>query len=153
MTVIPFPSARALHPSRSRGFSDRSRARFVEDASVYGFSSNPGSAHEASRIVARHHLFRLGFGECPDPRRTDHSSPIVARRGSEVVGVIVSDGELDPVEIARARRAAETEAEPGETISAAIMRVGFIENGKGLRVEIIVIGSPSLQAIPPVPFE
>lgn len=110
--------------------------------------------NEAARIVARHHLFRLGFGECPNPRRTDHSSLIVARRGTEVIGVIAGEGDdLDPAGLAKARRAAKAEAEPGETISAAIMKVGFTSGEKGLRVEIIVIGSPSLQAIPPVPFE
>lgn len=103
-------------------------------------------------MVAKQHLFRLGFGECPSVRRVDGSSPIVARNGSSVIGVVVGCGDYSANDIVRARSAAQGEAVGGDTVSAAVMTVRFVDAPR-LRVEIVIAGDDALHSIPPVPFE
>lgn len=153
MSVIPFPQqSRPLHPAFGGSGRDRSKARFVEDASAYGITTVPDPESDAHRSVAKQHLFRLGFGECPSIRRSDPSSPIVARNGLSIIGIVVSGGVFSASDIARARREAEGEAEANDEVSAAVMTVRFLP-GERLRVEIVVAGSEVLQSIPPVPFD
>lgn len=163
MSVIPFPSSsRTRHPafraesvSRSAGLEPR----FVDDAISYGVESMPERPETICRSVVRAHLFRLGFGECsPIHGPGSHLDPIIARKGDEVIGVVAvltrSDGTADFTgsEVERAKRLASTFSAEGESASAAVMSVRFLD-GSPLRVEITSAGSHSLRAIPVTPFD
>lgn len=158
-TITQFPNSRSRHPSRSSAIPEnRKRITYIEDAEVFGITSKPRSLSVAARSVAKQHLFRLGFGEAPSVRRVRSTEPIVAHRDGETIGIVVTsswESKTDlftAYEIARARAAAESEAHPGDRVSAGVMAIRFFEDHT-LRVEIVVAGAHSLSALPIVPFE
>lgn len=160
MSIIPFPNARSHHPARGRSVltAPTGFITYIEDASAYGVTTRPHDMPSIARSVARQHLFRLGFGEAPSPRRVKTTAPIVAHRDGETIGVVLTSSweekcaDFNASDIERALSAARSESRDGDAVSAGVMSIRFFGDEE-LRVEITVAGSKSLSGAPVVPFD
>lgn len=155
MNIIPFPSPKSRHPSGQNRANHSVEPMHLDDVTLFGITPDFVRDHPVSavRIIVRHHLFRMGFGESSSSMRVSSGSPIVARRDGEIIGVIAASSPTQDLasSLASARNAAEADARPEEEVSAAVMFVKFIDDCS--RAEIVTVGSESLKSMPTLPFD